>query len=213
MSAFDRAFDRQPGESDKAFEAYKIYRDLGPGRSLVKAAEIYYGSSRNLAQLKVWSGKFSWVDRAAAYEDWKELIRREAVQDHLESEAEDIAQRRAALEKGQVEIAELANEQVKRMLRWSLIEQTVVEENERGEPTTLIFSPARWTKSTPLALHTLMRNALSGQITEEDQQLALAFDPSELTEEEAKVHLSLLNKGMIVPYNPPEEEDQDHPPR
>lgn len=35
-----RAFERMEGESSRAFQGFAIYRDLGPQRSLAKAAAL-----------------------------------------------------------------------------------------------------------------------------------------------------------------------------
>lgn len=208
------AWERREGESEKAFSAFQFYRDMGPERSHRTVAEAIYGvqAKYSIRTVHEWSRKFDWVDRVRALEARDEMIRRQAVEEHLESEAADLAKRRAALEREQVEIAELAAGQVKRMLQWTLVEQEIIKENERGEPVTVIFSPARWTKSTPLALHTLMRNALAGEI-EQDQETGLAFNPEEMSEDELELHRRYLDQAKVVPVDQPEEDQEPRPPR
>lgn len=62
-------WDRQDGESPKAYAAFCYYRDMGPTRSLRKMMKadvpVKLGS---WASLSGWSSKFSWVERAAAWE-------------------------------------------------------------------------------------------------------------------------------------------------
>ena len=41
------SYDRIKGEGSKAFEAFTVYRDLGPTRTLRQATIIVYGSNGN----------------------------------------------------------------------------------------------------------------------------------------------------------------------
>lgn len=67
-------FERQPKESEKAFQAFLFYRDLGSERTIEKATELYrkqfdmndveYGSR----VLQGWSAKFGWQVRVEAWD-------------------------------------------------------------------------------------------------------------------------------------------------
>lgn len=198
-----RAFERQPGESSKAYSAFCTYRDLGPERSLVKASESYYGSTANLAQVKVWSSRFDWVDRARTYDDWQELIGRQAIQEHLESRAEDFAARQAKIREGLLENAELAAEQAKKMLEWPLTEQRVVREDEDGEQVIYQFFPAGWSKGTINSLQNLAAAAVTGSWSSTDprepteHEFVRALDA--LTEDEMQLMIDLNEKMGLRP--------------
>lgn len=76
---------RLPNETSKAYEAFSIYRDLGPERTLPKAAAA---CNKSLAMMKKWSTTNKWVERAAAYDN---EIDRQAAREMIR----DIAKTRA----------------------------------------------------------------------------------------------------------------------
>lgn len=63
---------RMPGESRKAYEAFTVYRDLGPARSLRLAAEKV---GKDISLIKKWSSKWGWVDRADSFDKNEEVER------------------------------------------------------------------------------------------------------------------------------------------
>jgi hypothetical protein len=67
-----RAWDRLSSESAKAFLAFTVYRDLGPGRSLRAAVRI---APTNLRQLEYWSSKYKWGERAKAWDEHNDRLR------------------------------------------------------------------------------------------------------------------------------------------
>jgi hypothetical protein len=58
-------WDRQPGESARAYEAFRNYRDAGPDRSLRKTADALH---RNRTLMERWSANWGWVVRADAWD-------------------------------------------------------------------------------------------------------------------------------------------------
>lgn len=83
-------WDRQPGETSKAYEAFSIYRDMGANRTVRGTAEALTKSEQ---LIKGWSGKNNWVDRAAAYDS----VPARAVVDAYQEMAADIAAQHRAL--------------------------------------------------------------------------------------------------------------------
>lgn len=59
------AWERQPKETPPAFEAFRLYLELGPARSTAKVAR-QLGKSKTL--MDRWSSRDRWVARAAAWE-------------------------------------------------------------------------------------------------------------------------------------------------
>ena len=69
----ENSWDRQKSETQKAFNAFGLYRDLGYTRSMQKVAQMYAketGRKENtiLTQLKRWSTKYEWVKRTEDYD-------------------------------------------------------------------------------------------------------------------------------------------------
>jgi hypothetical protein len=86
-------WEKQRGESAKAFNAFRIYRDLGPGRAQVKVGRILgeSGVPTALSQVERWSSRWRWVDRCDAWDREQDRIAREehqaAVADARSAEA------------------------------------------------------------------------------------------------------------------------------
>lgn len=73
-------WERQTGESSKAYAAFCIYRDLGAERSIERVRREFAERGRKISAkfLGRWSSKYDWVERARAYDDYLDRIRREA---------------------------------------------------------------------------------------------------------------------------------------
>ncbi len=63
-------WEQQLRESPRAFGAFRVYRDLGPRRTLRAAAEAFYGRASGALERQVdkWSRTFHWVERAGAWD-------------------------------------------------------------------------------------------------------------------------------------------------
>jgi hypothetical protein len=68
------AWDRQPGESLVAFAAFRVFRDLGPARTVDAAFDACVRSPRNRRRaLGRWHERrrrFHWIERATAWDAW-----------------------------------------------------------------------------------------------------------------------------------------------
>ena len=60
-------WEMQPTETPRAFAGFAVYRDLGPGRSLAKAAAAM-PNGPGVRVLKSWSPTYRWVERARAFD-------------------------------------------------------------------------------------------------------------------------------------------------
>ncbi len=62
----DKPWERQKGESEKAFEAFAAYRDMGPERT-ISAVVKRLGKSRTL--IDRWKDRWDWQERVRAYDN------------------------------------------------------------------------------------------------------------------------------------------------
>jgi hypothetical protein len=83
MSKERKAWERQPGETSKAFKCFCFYKELGVERTVEKA--LAEGRKRGIKKgqkpsvWRKWSIQFRWVERCEAWDDyveelaWKEI--------------------------------------------------------------------------------------------------------------------------------------------
>lgn len=98
-------WEQQPGESDKAFGAFKLYLDAGHGRSVLGVCREL-GKSRQLLQR--WAGRWRWRDRAAAHAAFGASLARSAFASATVASAERWAAREEVLREQEWECREAA---------------------------------------------------------------------------------------------------------
>lgn len=79
-NASPEPWERQPGETPRAYEAFTKYRDLGPGRSIAKAARL---EGKAKVTWERWSRVNNWVERVAAWDIEQDRISRQAQLDDI----------------------------------------------------------------------------------------------------------------------------------
>lgn len=204
---FNRAWEPAEGEATgrnggKPWAAFKVYRDLGPGRTLRVAAAAFYGHTVDTLPthhhdtFKRWSSKYDWVARARAYDDWFAFHDRSVIEEFQRAKAHEFAERQMALKEQLLVNAEKAAEQASQMLDWPLTEQTVVREGPEGEDVTYVFVPAGWSKATARAYQDMAAGAVVGAwaAKEHDKETDDEFDFSDLTQEELMEFLRVSEK-------------------
>jgi hypothetical protein len=76
MTDTSNIWEQQPTDTDKSFQAFCIYRDMGAKRSLAKTAEQFYGKvSANLRYIEQWSTDNNWQERVAAFDKHQDTLR------------------------------------------------------------------------------------------------------------------------------------------
>lgn len=82
----ERAWERLPEETARAYKAFSIYRDMGPQkRSQRETAKCYYEAKNRLnrGQIDRWSVKFNWVQRCKLYDDFIDEQKRQQTLDEI----------------------------------------------------------------------------------------------------------------------------------
>jgi len=80
VDEWSELWERQPGESPEAFEAFALYRDMGIERSTAKVGRRL-GKSKTL--MDRWSSDHGWVMRAAVWEREQDRKRQQAHFDEI----------------------------------------------------------------------------------------------------------------------------------
>jgi hypothetical protein len=100
-----KTWDRAPGESAKAFNAFSCFRDMGPERSCSKVAQRLQKSG---TLMRRWSLQFNWVARALAFDEFCDRnARRELSQKCLEFKKASLVIAETLKEKAEAGIAAL----------------------------------------------------------------------------------------------------------
>jgi hypothetical protein len=142
-------WERQPGESAKAYAAFGLFRDLGPRRSLDAASRRYHHPGpeappppggrlpRASGTMRRWAQRWSWVERARAWDQETERLQQAeqlaAIQEMAERHAKEalLMQNKAIERLRQLRPEELG---ARDTLAY-LIEAAKLERLARGEPT------------------------------------------------------------------------------
>lgn len=131
-------WERQPGETSRAYSYFVKYRDLGPERSMDKLRK-YLGVKVSQTRLEQLSVKHNWVERARAYDDYIERRKREEKEKAILEMAERHARIAVAFQQKIVErLRELDPDQLSPsdLAKW-LDVATKLERLSRGEPTEI----------------------------------------------------------------------------
>lgn len=126
-------YERQYGESAKAFEAFTVYRDMGLSRSLREVAQKL---GKNKALIERWSSQWNWVERAQSYDDdmdrkallQQEQERREMVKRHAKQAM--MFQQKVLQRLNSLKVEELSPND---LIKW-FTESVKIERLSRGEP-------------------------------------------------------------------------------
>lgn len=105
MSSSATPWDRQDGETPKAFRAWIAYRDQGPARTLQQVAVLLKRKPEYRRQLSRWAARYDWHSRASAWDDHLQSARNEVIVDHVREAQAELQARLPDLTRRLLEIA------------------------------------------------------------------------------------------------------------
>jgi len=114
-------YDRLAGESDQAWQAFYTFRDMGVDRSLPQVAER---CTKSTSLMKRWSAKYTWAERAKAWDSEQDRLRTDATNKAIAKATEkavyqhEITQQKVLQETGNLAFARITD-----VIQW---------ENEEG---------------------------------------------------------------------------------
>lgn len=151
-------WERQRGESVRAFHAFTLYRDLPPReRSLRRVAGLLYGDTRATngrrksvpGRIQAWATRWSWAERAAAWDAELERHARNAAIEAIEEMRRRHAQEAVALqERALKRLREMRPEELSpRDVLLFIVEAAKLERMSRGEPETVTENRNHWVEA------------------------------------------------------------------
>lgn len=70
------AWERLPTETEKAWEAFQIYRDLGSKRGIAAVQEVMRRTPGYRRQLQTWASQYNWEARGREYDNHLDRVTR-----------------------------------------------------------------------------------------------------------------------------------------
>lgn len=140
----DKPWERQKGESDKAYEAFVTYRDMGTNRSIRAVAQKL---AKSRTQIGKWSSGWEWTERVRAYDNELEKeARAQAVKDRKDMTSRHIKiamqlQKKALEALTSLEVEAMTPKDIKEFIKMATdlerLNRTLEEDSKgKGEATT-----------------------------------------------------------------------------
>jgi Phage terminase small subunit len=153
-------WDRQPGESTKAFSAFRLYLEAGYDRSVQGVAQKLAKSTNTI---KKWAAAFNWVARTSDYVQYMAEVTTKEKEKHGVLDAAKWAARLSAQREETYRLSEALHEKAASMLEFPL------EDEVSADGRTIRKAP-KWNYSDIVKLITLAE-------TMERSALGLDTDP------------------------------------
>lgn len=159
-----KLYDQQPGESIKAFTAFRTYLDLGAERSIVSAGRKL---GKNRVTLEQWSTRWRWVERSKAWDIDQEQQRRQLEEAAMKDQSGVWAKRMLEQREADYQIAVALREKAKAMLDFPIAKRVVMEGTNQVHihPAKFSFGQA----ATMMRVSTELARLACGMATEKTE--------------------------------------------
>jgi hypothetical protein len=117
-------WERRSNEYVKAYEAFKMYADLGSRRS---ARRVWERLGKSRALIERWSARHQWTERAKAWDEDQDKQRRKAEDSAMKAEAVNWAKRKQQSRESDWELAESLRAKARAMLEYPIAKRTILE--------------------------------------------------------------------------------------
>lgn len=136
----DKPWERQKGESEKAFEAFAAYRDMGSERSITKVVQSL---NKSRALIGRWSSRWEWTERVRAYDnELEKAARAKAIKDRKDMTDRHIKiamqlQKKALEALTSLEVEAMSPKDIKEYIKMATdlerLNRTLEEESSKGK--------------------------------------------------------------------------------
>lgn len=137
---------KQQGETDAAYEAFRVYLDLEPKkRTLDTVYFIHKGIKKPATQrYKTWSKTHRWKQRADAYDQRVNTALDDRVNEIVTRETPNVARDVHRLRDRLLTQASALLDQTDKMLQFPLAKQEVTRYDDDGKPVNVVVMPVGW---------------------------------------------------------------------
>ena len=192
LNAMAASWQRRPGESNPAFQAFVEYRGLGCGRTLEATRRELAKGPGYLRYLREWSTRWCWAERAS---DWDRHLRKTR-DGNAAGEEEMWGRLRRRSTRKSWRLAQSLRDRVTELLAFPLT-QEVQQVSKDGKTFTTIIKPAGWNYSSITAMAKLVVELESAIIADALPRDDDGFNPATATLEEFREYMA--RKGFRVP--------------
>lgn len=142
-------WDRQRGEPPVAFEAFCVYRDLLSERTLQRAYEKRSGrKGKHGRYFATLSSQWKWVERAAAYDEYLDFIRKTSTENAMRDAGNEIARARVDHKRGEAALARRMITKAMKILSSPMVREKTLDSTETTDDGKTIIN--RYTIKKPV---------------------------------------------------------------